>query len=91
MKKIFNKRKVSSGPIWNAYFAAAKNDAIFADEYEKTTPFSRHTYSVPLSTCFVFNNKIYAVLAYDHFNAHFSNFADPAAIYGLTVAEVREV
>jgi hypothetical protein len=84
MATLANKRKVQSGRIFNAYF----DSVLYQTEVEKGRPFGTGSYDVTV-TAFDFNNKTYAVLGYDHFNGHFSNYKDKSAVYGLFIAEIK--
>jgi len=84
MATLANRRKVESGRIFNAYFEAET----YQTKVEKGRPFGAGTYDVTVEA-FDFNGKTYAILDYDHFNGHFSGFKDKAAVYGLSIAEIK--
>lgn len=87
MKNLKNNRKVKSGKIFNAYFAACENDKLDTVIVEKGLPFGRGFYSKEYRA-FEWNGKTFVVTGYDHYNGHFSRFRDRNAIYGLYIAEV---
>lgn len=87
MKNLKNNRKVESGKIFNAYFAACENDKLDTVIVEKGRPFGYGYYEEEYPS-FVWNGKTFAVTGYDHFNGHMSKFTDRAAIFGLYIAEV---
>jgi len=84
MKTLANRRKLESGRIFNAYFEAE----IYPVEVTKGRPFGAGSYKEYVSA-FDFNGKTYAILGYDHFNGHFSDFKDKSAVYGLLIAEIK--
>lgn len=86
--RLINRRKVESGKIYNAYFDACENDELYTSVYTKKAPFGGGWSEDVEVQCFDFNEKTYAVLGYDHFNGHMSGFSDPAAIFGLYIAEL---
>ncbi len=84
MKTLVNRRKVEKGRIFNAYFDAN----LYEIEVTRSRPFGAGTYQENVKV-FDFNGKTYAILGYDHFNGHFSGYKDPAAVFGLRIAEVK--
>ena len=89
MAKLTNRRRIESGKLWDAYFKAAKGDNLHECEIEKKGPFglTKHD-EIKVYTSFVCDGREYAVISYDHFNGHFSRFADESAIYGIEIATV---
>ena len=87
MKTLKNNRKVTKGHIFNAYFEACEHGILSRVKVSKGLPFGRGNYEKEYS-CFNWDNKTFAVLGYDHFNAHFSGYSDRSSIYGLHIAEV---
>lgn len=85
--KLKNTRKVKSGKIFNAYFEACENDKLGRVKVKKGLPFGRGYYEEEY-TSFQWNGKTFAVMGYDHYNAHFSGYTDRNAIFGLYIAEV---
>lgn len=84
MATLKNRRKIETGRIFNAYF----NAEIYQTKVEKGRPFGEGVYT-EMVNAFDYNGKTYAVLAYDHFNGHFSGFKDRSAIYALFIAEIK--
>jgi hypothetical protein len=77
----------SASKIAAAYFKAAKSDNLDSKTVTKTAPFGNGDYDKEVTT-FMLGEKEYAVLGYNHFNGHFSSFADESAVYAIKVAEI---
>ena len=95
--KLKNKRKIESGKIFNAYFKAKIYEAFIDKKIPKADMvkggITGENYSTYLESVRAFrcNGKEYAIISFDHFNGHFSGFKDPAAIFGIEIAEIVEV
>ena len=75
------KRKASI-KVYNAYFEACENKTIYQDYIDLKNGIRK---SIDV---FPFENVIYAVRGYDHFNGHLSSFTDRSAVFDIYVSKV---
>jgi len=84
MYTIAQTKWVSEGSeLFNAYFENELKEILV----RKFAPFTGQPYDV-VAKAFVFEGQTYAVMGYEHYNGHLSNFRDKTTIFKIKLSKL---